>query len=164
LTRADLSGADLAGAKGISAEEIRQQTDKVEDTIMPESKPRSQLLDEAWEALKKGLNYNTAVDRAQEYIDRSKRQALRTQKKLEDKDIPEPPTGSVDEETKQQILARNYLNGTATCYWIKGRALEALDQAGEAKAAYSEAQRFTHARTWNEEEKTFWSPAKASRA
>ena len=99
LTRADLSGADLAGAKGISAEEIRQQTDKVEDAIMPESKPRSQLLDEAWEALKKGLNYNTAVDRAQEYIDRSKRQALQTQKKLEDKDVPEPPTGSVDEET-----------------------------------------------------------------
>jgi hypothetical protein len=164
LTNADLRKADLAGAKGISKVDIEQQTDKVEDTVMPESELRSQLLSEAWEALEKDRNYPTAVARTQAYIDRSRHQARRAQNDLMHKHGQELPTGSVNEVTKERILARESLNGTATCYWIKGKALEALDQTGEATDAFREAQTFTYARAWDEDRETFWSPAEAAGA
>ena len=162
LTNADLTGVDFARAKGTSEEEIKQQTDKVERTTMPESKPRSQLLNETWEAYEKSRDYPTAVALAQEYIDRSSHQAVQAQKKLEHNHAQEPPTGSVDEETKERILAREFLNGAATCYWIKGQALEASDQADDARRAYKEAHKFTYARAWDKDKKVLWSPAQSA--
>jgi hypothetical protein len=81
---------------------------------------------------------------------------------LEHNHAQEPPTGSVDEDTKEHVLARELLNGAAICFWIKGQALEASEQADDARRAYKEARKFTYARAWDKDKKVLWSPAQAA--
>ena len=127
-------------------------------TPIPERPKNEQLTSDAWDALNK-LDYATAIQKTEECIDSFELQAIRDQEAL--KDSPMPPVGAVGDEDKAVIQARGVLNDVATCYFIKGQALEKLDRISEAKEAYQGAQQFPYGRTWDPLG-WFWSPADAA--
>jgi hypothetical protein len=83
------------------------------------------------------------------------------QEELEKQNAPQPPIGRMSEAQRQAVFDQGLLNDVGTCRWLKGRALEAMGQKAEAKAAYDAATKLTYARTWDEGG-WFWSPAQAA--
>lgn len=120
----------------------------------------SQLTTAAWNAFNK-QDFVEAIAKAQECIDGFKPQALREQKEYAAGGSTPPPVGAVSEDEKRKIFSRGGLNDVATCYFIKGKALENLSRIGEAKEAYKSAQQFPDARTWDAAG-FFWSPAQGA--
>lgn len=114
------------------------------------------LTETAWDALENG-QYETAVENAQTCISLFEGEAVIQQAALTEA----PPLGTVSEEQKQAIFSNWALNDVATCYWIKGQALEKLGRIEEAKESYRKAQEFPYARTWDPKG-WFWSPAEAA--
>jgi hypothetical protein len=120
-----------------------------------------QLTTAAMNALNIG-NYAEATAKSQECIDRFEGQAVRDQQTFTASGSPTPPVGAVaDEKRKNEIFARGVLNDVATCYFIKGQALEKLDRISEAKEAYKGSLKFPDSRTWDPAG-YFWSPAQGA--
>ena len=67
----------------------------------------------------------------------------------------------VSADEKKAILFRGVLNDVATCYYIKGQAAEGRGFIKEAIEAYTGAQQFPDARTYDPKG-WFWSPAEAA--
>lgn len=120
----------------------------------------SQLTTSAWNASKK-RDYVEAIAKAQQCIDGFQAQALREQQEYAASGGALPPVGAVSEDEKRKIFSRGGLNDVATCYFIKGEALENLSRVSEAKDAYKAAQQFPAARTWDAAG-FFWSPAQGA--
>jgi len=83
------------------------------------------------------------------------------QAKLDSLRVPPPATGAVPDSTREFILSRGVLNDVATCWFIKGRAMEQSGQKAKACEAYRAATRFPHARCWDSKG-WFWSPAEGA--
>ena len=113
----------------------------------------------AWEALEK--NPRAAITHADTVIRDFARDANEKQAELASKKAPTPPVGKVDEKARQVIFDNGPLNDVATCYFIKGQALEKLGRTAEAKQAYESACKLTYARTWDPNG-WFWDPAAKS--
>lgn len=122
--------------------------------------PNEQGTIEAWKALNDN-HPKDAVASADRVILQFKSEALSIQKELESHHAECPPVGRVTEDQKKIIFKRGVLNDVATCYYIKGQALEKLKDTDGAKEAYESACRLTYARTWDPEG-WFWSPAQKS--
>ncbi len=120
----------------------------------------AQLTVKAWKALDKG-NYSKVIEKTDGCINQFGTQAEREQKSLTQDGTPQPRNSGFTEDEKRLTLSRGVLNDVATCYFIKGQALEKLDRVNDAKEAYKKAQDFPHARTWDPNG-WFWSPAEAS--
>jgi hypothetical protein len=119
----------------------------------------------AWDALNK-KDYITAIRAADECISNFHLKAERDQSALDQKGEPAPPTGTVSAPDKQRIFSRGVLNDTATAYFIKGKAAEALakknrEYLATARAAYENAKKLTYARVWDPQG-WFWSPSEAA--
>jgi hypothetical protein len=119
-----------------------------------------ELTSGAWDALN-GREYVKAIALADSCVSEFSGMAEIEQAKLDSLKVPVPPEGSVTQEVKQEILSRGILNDVATCLFIKGRALEALNRKDEARKAYSAALSLPYARCWDPKG-WFWSPAKAA--
>lgn len=115
----------------------------------------------AWEFFNK-MMYEEAIAVAKECIDTFEAQALREQQEFTASGSTTPPVGTTSESEKNEIMSRGVLNDVATCYFVKGRALENLDRISEAKVTYIGAQQFPDARTWDENMPGFWSTAQAA--
>jgi len=115
---------------------------------------------EAWKALNE-KRLKDAVAWADRVIVEFKDEAERMQKDLEFRHVVCPPVGRVSKDQKIIILNRGVLNDVATCYFIKGQALEKLKDKAAAKEAYESACLLTYARTWDPEG-WFWNPAEKS--
>jgi hypothetical protein len=120
----------------------------------------SQLTTAAWKAYNK-QDYVEAIAKAQECIGGFRPQAVREQQEYAAGGNTPLPVGAVDEVEKRKIFSRGGLNDVATCYYIKGQALEKLGRIGEAKDAYKSAQQFPDARTWDAAG-FLWSPAQGA--
>jgi len=113
----------------------------------------------AWKALK-AKHYQDAVVSADKVIRQFQARAESTQSDLQNKSAPEPSTTPGRAETKE-ILSRGPLNDVATCFYIKGQALDALADTAGAKEAYQGACKLTYARTWDPHG-WFWSASQKS--
>jgi hypothetical protein len=127
-----------------------------------------QCLKDAWKAFKTEV-YQDAIKFADKCIDEFRKAADRAQEEINKDD--EPPTGGVSDAEKTKIFSRGLLNDVATAYFIKGRSAEHLYRKGGAKAstykemaeqAYKATCRYKHGRTWDPENKSFWSPCQAA--
>jgi len=115
----------------------------------------------AWDKFNSG-RYTEAITIAGECIDTFEGQALQEQREFTASGSPTPPVGPVSNDEYNEITSRGVLNDVATCYFIKGRALEELNRISEAKEAYMGAQQFPDARTWDPAIPGFWSPAQTA--
>ena len=122
-----------------------------------EQPPHVQLTAAAWDALNSGT-FERSIAKADKCIEKFVEVAKKEQQELENHKTPKPPTGTVTEEEKATVLHRGPLNDVATCYYIKGRALEALKRMEDAKRAYDAARRLTYGRCWDPKG-WFWSPS-----
>ncbi len=120
----------------------------------------SMLLNNVWNAFN-GDNYATAITNADKCINRLKERAVREQSAFTNTGIDHPSIGKVSENEKENIFSRGTMNDVATCYYIKGQALEKLNRIDESRKAYEEVLRFPDARTWDLSG-FFWSPAQAA--
>lgn len=112
---------------------------------------------EAWVAFQAG-QYRTAITNADQCIARFGEVANRSQAILESEKAT-LPTGTVSEADKKLIAPYQILHDVATCFLIKGWAEEKLGHKEEAKKAYTEATKYTYARSSRPTGETFWSPA-----
>jgi len=118
----------------------------------------TELTNAAWDAFKK-LDYVASIEKAKECINIFEIQALQEQKDFSEKKLPPPPLGRpANDSKKEEVLSRGVLNDVATCYFIKGQALEKLVRIDEAKEAYKETRKFPDARAWDVAG-FFWAPA-----
>jgi len=122
--------------------------------------PNEQGTIEAWKALNE-KRLKDAVAWADRVIVEFKNEAEGAQKELESHHVECPPVGRVPDDQKKIIFKRGVLNDVATCYFIKGQALEKLKDKAAAKEAYESACHLTYARTWDPEG-WFWNPAQKS--
>jgi hypothetical protein len=113
----------------------------------------------AWEAFKKA-DYAEAVRRADICIDEFSGSARRRQKEL-DEQKERVPSGRGDARQKEAIFRNGTLNDVATCYYIKGRALDKLGRKDDAAKALAAAAQFPAARAWDTRG-WFWAPAEAA--
>lgn len=119
------------------------------------------LTKQAWDTYNK-KKYESAIRYAEECINEFKGAADREQHGLEQENASLPPTGKVSDQERETIWKRGLLNAVGTCFYIKGRSLEALGQKQEAITVYKEASRYTYARCWDPKIKIFWSPAETA--
>jgi tetratricopeptide (TPR) repeat protein len=116
--------------------------------------------DGAWEAFRRA-DYEDARRQAKACIDEHFPTALASEKKLRiEKAVV--PKDVVSEAEKRQIFQNGPLNDVAACYYIFGRASEYLGARQDAKAALTQASRFTYGRCWDSKTATFWSVAEAA--
>ena len=133
----------------------------VSRSVIAENLPlNARLTKEAWDAFNKE-KWSAAVSKAEECIAEFRGQADREQEKLQKNGTENPPTGAVPEGERKTILSRGLLNDVATCFFIKGRALEKLGRKEEARQAFQTAAKYTYARCWDPSG-WFWSPAEAA--
>jgi tetratricopeptide (TPR) repeat protein len=118
--------------------------------------PNARLTKASWDAFN-AKDYNKAIEIADDCIDQFGPAAERMQRESR----WEPPEGRVSESERERIHAQGPLNDVATCWFIKGWSLEKQKKIPEAIAAYREAERFPHARTWDLSG-FFWKPAIAA--
>ncbi len=136
------------------------------------AKNSQQLTTEAWNAFNKA-DFNGAIAKAEECIDKFKDDADDKQQDLRRKNTPEPPTDEFSPTERDTILKRGPLNDVATSFFIIGQSEEELYRRGKgkdpqhnerAKKAYKETCRYTYARTWDPggggTKGFFWSPSK----
>lgn len=114
----------------------------------------------AWNAFNRS-EFPVAIANADKCITEFKGAADRDQAELQRSYAALPPTGSVPGDIKTAILNRGLLNDVATCFYIKGRAAEALARREDAREAYRSASTYSYARCWDTKG-WFWSPAEAS--
>ena len=113
----------------------------------------------AWDALEKG-DFDGAIKNAKVVIDDFAPDADADQEKLKKSHAPEPPLGpAANKKEEQDTLRRGPLNDVATCYWIMGQAYQKKGDATQEKAAYQAGAKYTYARTWDPDQRIFWSPA-----
>jgi hypothetical protein len=106
--------------------------------------------------------FGDAIESARNCAKAFERIADYQERRLEQAHEPLPPIGNVAPEQRRQILARGTLNDGALCYYILGRAEEALNRQIAAKQAYERAKGYTYARTWDPKG-WFWSPSEAAK-
>ena len=116
-----------------------------------------QATDAAWAAFHDG-QFAAAITNAEQCIARFGEAANRSQAVLDSKKVT-LPTGAVSEAERKRIAQYGILHDVATCFLIKGWAEEKLGHKAEAKKAYAEAQKYTHARSSRPSGDSFWSPA-----
>lgn len=126
----------------------------------PAARRNEQLTSAAWKALDKE-DFQGAVEKAQKCIETFEANATKRQKELEASQA-RVPNGEVAEHEKKAVNRNGLLNDVATCYFIKGRALEKMKQRDASVAAYKAAAKFTYGRAWDPEGPWFWSPAEAA--
>jgi len=119
-----------------------------------------QLTAEAWKALEKKA-MREAIAKADKCIESFEASAMKIQKQLE-KARARVPKGEATEDEKKVVHQNGLLNDVATCYFIKGKAHEGLNEKDAAIAAYKTAAKLTYARTWDPAGPWFWSPADAA--
>jgi len=119
-----------------------------------------QLTKAAWDAFN-DRKYDEAVLKADNCIKEFEGQALLEQGKLETEKAPQPPDGAVSKEGAERIHKSGLLNDVATCFFVKGRALEEQHRYSQARTAYEKAAGLSYGRTWDPKG-WFWSPAQAS--
>jgi tetratricopeptide (TPR) repeat protein len=124
------------------------------------AKLNQQLTSAAWKALHKG-DFREAAETAQKCIETFEANAVKLQKQLEAART-RVPMGAVTEDERNAVNRNGLLNDVATCYYIKGKALEQLKQREAAIAAYKAAATLTYARAWDPAGPWFWSPAEAA--
>jgi hypothetical protein len=131
--------------------------------VGPVSGPVSQKLTTiAWRHYQ-AKRYHCVVRYANECIDEFLLEAEKIQKELISSEAAAPIAGSPpDIASKEAILKRGPLNDVATCYYMKGRALEKSSKGDEAASAYDHARRLSYARAWDPDAEIFWSPAEAA--
>lgn len=112
---------------------------------------------DAWVAFQKG-HYEAAITNADLCIARFGEAATRSQAALDSKKVI-LPTGPVSEAERKRIVQYEILNDVATSYLLKGWAEEKLGHTVEARKAYMEAKKLTHARSSRPTGDAFWSPA-----
>lgn len=127
---------------------------------LPPKPINEQLTTDAWNHFNGG-RYDEAIQKAQECINLFEGQAIREQQEFTSNKIPRPKLGSVSKDQQTQIFSHGSLNDVATCYFIKGQALERLYRINDAKEAYRHAQDFPHACTYDKSN-GFWSPSDAA--
>jgi len=120
-----------------------------------------ELTNAAWKAFN-DEDWEAAARKAGECIEEFRGQAILAQEELEQKGEPLPPEGRVSEQVAEKIHSRGLLNDVATCYFIRGKAYQAMGRNAEAREAYENAAKFTYARTWDPKG-WFWSPSNAAR-
>jgi tetratricopeptide (TPR) repeat protein len=118
----------------------------------------AQATAEAWAAFLAGENEN-AITNANRCIERYQDAADRIQSHLEVEKV-DLPKGDVSTAEKQHLAKYQILHDVATCYLIKGWAEERLGHKGEARKAYIQAKKYTHARSSGPTGESFWSPAR----
>jgi tetratricopeptide (TPR) repeat protein len=122
--------------------------------------PEHQVLtNRAWRAYKAG-KYDQAIAAASKCITRFRPTARDMQKDLQTKNSPQPPTGSVKPEGREEVHRNGPLNDVATSYWILGRSLEEQGKKAEAIKALRACAALTYARCWDPDQEIFWDPAK----
>lgn len=121
-------------------------------------------------------NWETALEKAKECIQRFGDQAEDIQSKLKSINSPMIPTGRITNEVnRREVVARGPLNDVAFCYLIIARAhvaqyhqepdkelKSAKDLLAQAKKAYVKAMSLTYAYVYAPENGTFWRPAEAA--
>ena len=112
---------------------------------------------DAWAAFQAG-QYAAAITNADRCIGIFGEAAHRSQAVLDSEKVT-LPTGAVSEAERKRIAPYQMLHDVATCFLIKGWAEEKLGHKAEAKNAYKEAKKFTHARSSRPKGDSFWSPA-----
>jgi tetratricopeptide (TPR) repeat protein len=112
---------------------------------------------EAWAAFRAGEN-ERAITNADQCIARFGEAANRIQAILEEEKAT-LPKGAVSEADKKRIARYQILHDVATCFLIKGWAEEKLGHKEEARKAYTEARKYTHARSSMPTGESLWSPA-----
>ena len=116
---------------------------------------------QAWEALNR-KDYRGAIEHAEGVIGKFDSEATQQQAELTKDGVPRPPVGKPrDEKSKQAVFARGVLNDVASCYFIKGEALEKAGRTTEAKRSYEAGCKLTYARTWDPGG-WFWDPSAES--
>ena len=124
----------------------------------PWQKPFFELItDEAWTALQDG-KYETASAKAAECVAKCETVANHIQAKLESEKAS-LPKGAVTEADRKRIANYQVLHDVATCLWIKGQAEEKLGHKAEARKAYTQAGKYSYARSSRPTGESFWSPA-----
>ncbi|MBI3850312.1 MAG: hypothetical protein HY298_08495 [Verrucomicrobia bacterium] len=124
----------------------------------PWQKPfAEQATEEAWTAFKDG-QYEAASVKAGECIAKCETVADQIEATLESARIV-LPKGAVSQEDRKRIARYQVLHDVATCLWIKGQAEEKLGHQAEAKKAYTQAIKYSHARSSRPTGDSFWSPA-----
>jgi hypothetical protein len=103
-------------------------------------------------------DYGEAIDAALECIADFKIPAQTIQKRLREQNLPEPPTGKVKPEMREEIHRNGPLNDVATSYWILGRSLEKKGKKAEAIQALRACAALTYARCWDPDQEIFWNP------
>lgn len=111
---------------------------------------------DAWAALNAG-KFEEAIVKADACIVKFRGEAEALQEKLHQAKA-DIPVGAVTDDQKKKIHANGLLNDVATCYFIKGKAAEALARKEDARRAYEGARALSYARTWDPQG-WFWSPA-----
>ena len=112
---------------------------------------------EAWAAFQAG-QYAAAITNADRCIGIFGEAAHRSQAVLDSEKVT-LPTGAVSEAERKRIAPYQMLHDVATCFLIKGWVEEKLGHKAAAKKAYTEAKKFTHARSSRPKGDSFWSPA-----
>ncbi len=129
-----------------------------ESSRPPLSEPFHQrVTTDAWTAFQDG-KYAAAITNADWCITIFGEAAHRSQAIL-DSEKATLPNGAVSEAERKRIASYQMLHNVATCFLIKGWAEEKLGHKAEAKRAYTEAKKFTHARSSRPKGDLFWSPA-----
>lgn len=123
--------------------------------------PNEQFTEQAWWAFDKG-QYKRAIANADECISAFKPEADKQQKELTLSNVPPSAIDGLSEQDKQVVLKRGTLNDVATCFFIKGRALEKNKRYNEAKRAYLVVTNYPHARALQKNLTSFWSPSEVA--
>jgi tetratricopeptide (TPR) repeat protein len=112
---------------------------------------------DAWTAFQTG-KYEAAITNADLCISRFAEAANKIQAVL-DSEKASLPTGAVSDDDKKRLAQYQILHDVATCFLIKGWAEEKLGHKEAARKAYTEATKYTLARSSKPTGQTFWSPA-----
>jgi hypothetical protein len=122
--------------------------------------PEHQVLTtRAWRAYE-AEKYDEAIAAASKCVARFRTAARDMQKDLQTKNSPQPPTGRVEPEARDEIHRNGPLNDVATSYWILGRSLEEQGKKTEAIEAFRACAALTYARCWDPVQEIFWDPPK----
>ncbi len=118
----------------------------------------TQIANVGWEAIGGG-DHTMAISITEVCISSYENEAIQIQQGLLASGKPSPPIGTASDDERRDIFSYGLLNDLASCYWIRGHALEKLHRISEARQAYTRTQQFTYARVWDPTTEVFWSPA-----
>ncbi len=105
------------------------------------------------------LEYDQAITKANDCIEKFKSGADSLQASLETEQRPMYPTGTIVGSQRQEVFDNGMLNAVAGCYWIKARSYHAKGNLEQAKETYLITTQYTYARIYDPAGDFFWSPA-----